>query len=110
MHNTIRDNFCAADPTIARRFAEATFLGDNRDLLKVSVPSLILQSADDRVAPVEVGQYMQRHMPACSLQLLDINGHCAHMSHPEMVIEATRAYLSASEISATSKAGERIGG
>ena len=27
------------------------------------------------------------------LQVLDVAGHCAHMSHPELVVRAMRAYL-----------------
>src|SRR5690606_280612 len=44
----LTESFCSTDPVIARRFAEATFLSDNRsDLARVSVPSLVLQCADD---------------------------------------------------------------
>ena len=40
----LEESFCSTDPDIMRRFAEATFLADNRtDLPKVSVPSLIQQ-------------------------------------------------------------------
>jgi sigma-B regulation protein RsbQ len=48
----LTESFCSTDPMIARRFAEATFLADNReDLARVTVPSLIMQCSDDMVAP-----------------------------------------------------------
>jgi sigma-B regulation protein RsbQ len=57
-------SFCRTDPDIARRFARATFLGDNRaDLLAVSARTLVIQSADDAIAPVEVGRYVAERIP-----------------------------------------------
>lgn len=90
----LQNSFCSTDPTIARRFAEATFFADNRgDLAAVAVPSLILQCAEDAVAPVEVGTYMQRAMPGSTLHLMQATGHCPHMSHPDETIEAIQSYL-----------------
>ncbi|MBW3656401.1 MAG: alpha/beta hydrolase [Gemmatimonadetes bacterium] len=87
-------SFCSTDPVVARRFAEATFLSDNRtDLAKVSVPSLILQCSDDMVAPLEVGDYVHREMPGSTLRVMNATGHCPHMSHPEETIELIRDYL-----------------
>jgi sigma-B regulation protein RsbQ len=37
---------------------------------------------------------MQRHMPASTLQLMQVNGHCPHMSHPQETIQQIKAYLS----------------
>ena len=90
-------SFCSTDPVIARRFAAVTFFGDNReDLPKVPVPSLILQCSEDLIAPVEVGRYLNRHLPKSSLRLLQAMGHCPHMSHPEETIQAMKDYLYAS--------------
>jgi sigma-B regulation protein RsbQ len=87
-------SFCSTDPVIARRFAEATFLSDNReDLPRLAVPSLILQCSDDMVAPGEVGDYVHRHTPGSTLRVMRATGHCPHMSHPEETIELMRTYL-----------------
>ncbi len=87
-------SFCSTDPVIARRFAEVTFFGDNReDLPKVPVPSLILQCAEDLIAPVEVGHYLHRHLPDSTLRLMAATGHCPHMSHPEETVRAIKDYL-----------------
>jgi sigma-B regulation protein RsbQ len=94
----LEQSFCSTDPVIARRFAEVTFFSDNRpDLPNVPVPSLILQCAVDAIAPVEVGQYMHRRMPASTLQLMQVTGHCSHMSHPQETIQEIKAYLSAKQ-------------
>jgi len=88
-------SFCSTDPNIARRFAQATFFSDNRgDLADVPVPSIILQCVEDAIAPVEVGHYLYRHVPASTLHMLKATGHCPHMSHPEETIAAMKAYLS----------------
>ncbi len=92
----LEQSFCSTDPVIARRFAEVTFFSDNRkDLPAAPVPSLILQSTVDVIAPIEVGQYMHSHMPASTLQLMQVTGHCAHMSHPQETIQEIKAYLAA---------------
>ena len=89
-------SFCSTDPKITRRFAETTFFSDNRsDLERVGVPSLIMQCSEDAIAPVEVGNYLQRTMPQSTLRLMKATGHCPHISHPEETIQAIRDYLSA---------------
>ena len=90
----LHESFCSTDPKIARRFAEATFFSDNRgDLAGVPVPSLIMQCAEDAIAPVEVGVYLSRNLPASTLRMMKATGHCPHVSHPEETIEAIREYL-----------------
>jgi sigma-B regulation protein RsbQ len=90
----LEESFCSTDPKIARRFAEATFFSDNReDLPKVTVPSLIMQCAEDSIAPVEVGRYLKRHLPQSTLQLMEATGHCPHLSHPEETIRVIKSYL-----------------
>lgn len=88
-------SFCSTDPVVARRFAEATFLSDNRaDLPKLTVPTLILQCADDVIAPAEVGRYMHAQIPDSTLYYLRATGHCPHMSHPDETSAAIDKYLS----------------
>jgi len=91
----LAESFCSTDPIIARRFAEVTFLSDNRDdLADVSVPSLILQCSADIIAPPEVGEYVHRHLPLSTLRVMEATGHCPHMSHPEETIRTMQEYLS----------------
>jgi sigma-B regulation protein RsbQ len=90
----LTDSFCSTDPVVARVFAQTTFFADNRaDLPKVTRPCLVLQHRVDALAPLSVGDYMHRHLQGSSLQILDITGHCGHMSHPAEVIAAIRNYL-----------------
>jgi sigma-B regulation protein RsbQ len=92
----LTDSFCSTDPLIARRFAEATFLSDNRaDLASVTVPSLIMQCSDDMIAPLDVGDYLGRHLPGSTLRVLRATGHCPHMSHPDETIAVIKEYLGA---------------
>lgn len=92
----LEESFCSTDPVMARRFAEATFFSDNRaDAAEVRVPSLIVQVADDAIAPQSVGEFLHGTMPASTYRLLDVTGHCPHMTHPEETIAAIREYLAA---------------
>ncbi len=91
----LAESFCSTDPVIARRFAEVTFLSDNRaDLVDATVPSLILQCSADIIAPPEVGEYVHRHLPLSTLRVMQATGHCPHMSHPEETIREMKEYLS----------------
>jgi sigma-B regulation protein RsbQ len=90
----LTESFCSTDPIIARRFAEATFFADNRaDLSRVRVPSLVLQCADDIIAPTSVGEYVHRETPGSTLRMMKATGHCPHMSAPEETIALIREYL-----------------
>jgi sigma-B regulation protein RsbQ len=90
----LTESFCSTDPVIARRFAEVTFLADNRDdLAGVSVPSLILQCSEDMVAPDAVGQYLKENLPGSTLKVMKATGHCPHMSHPDETVALIKEYL-----------------
>ncbi|WP_372728931.1 alpha/beta fold hydrolase [Nocardioides sp.] len=87
-------SFCRTDPDIARRFARATFLSDNRaDLPLVSTPTLVLQCSSDVIAPVEVGEYVHQQIPGSAYALLEATGHCPHLSAPGETIAAITSFL-----------------
>ncbi len=89
-------SFCSTDPEIARRFAEATFFGDNReDLAQVRIPALVLQCSEDAIAPTEVGEYTHRHLVGSTLRVMEATGHCPHLSHPDETIRLIKEYLAA---------------
>lgn len=90
----LTNSFCRTDPEIARHFARVTFLADHRaDLSRVTTPTLIVQSNDDLLAPVSVGQYMHNAIPGSELSIVDNVGHCPHLSAPGESKSATDAFL-----------------
>src|SRR5690349_17382489 len=90
----LTNSFCATDPEIAKRFARVTFLSDNRaDLGGSRTPALILQCADDIIAPSVVGDYVHRHLPGSTLVAMRATGHCPNLSAPAETIAAMRAFL-----------------
>ncbi len=92
----LTSSFCRTDPEIARRFARATFLSDNRaDLARVRTPSLVVQCRNDVIAPMEVGRYVHEHLVGSELVVLDATGHCPNLSAPEQLVAAMRGYLKA---------------
>ncbi|MCY0389248.1 alpha/beta hydrolase [Robbsia sp. Bb-Pol-6] len=87
-------SLCRADPDIAKHFARVVFLTDSRDKLdKLRVPTLILQSSEDFLAPLAVGEYMQRNIPDCTLSVIENTGHCPHLSAPAACTDAIASYL-----------------
>lgn len=90
----LTESFCRTDPEIARQFAHVTFLSDNRvDLPLVRTPALILQCAEDVIAPPVVGAYVHRHLAGSQLITLAAHGHCPHLSAPQETIAAIRRFL-----------------
>jgi sigma-B regulation protein RsbQ len=90
----LTNSFCRTDPEIARHFARVTFLSDNRaDLAGVRAPALVLQCADDVIAPAAVGEYVHAQLPGSTLVRMQATGHCPNLSAPDETIAAIRAFL-----------------
>ena len=90
----LSNSFCRTDPEIAKKFARVTFLSDNReDLARLRTPALILQCADDVIAPLPVGDYVHRHLPGSTLVYMNATGHCPNLSAPQETIDAMKAWL-----------------
>ena len=92
----LTNSFCRTDPEIARHFARVTFLADHRaDLVKVTTPTLIVQSSDDLLAPLVVGEYLHKRIAGSTLSVVENVGHCPHLSAPGPSKIATEAFLAA---------------
>ena len=90
----LTNSFCRTDPAIARQFARATFLSDNRaDLPAVTARCLVLQCAEDVIAPEAVGRFVHAQLPNSELVLMQATGHCPNLSAPAETIAAMKAFL-----------------
>lgn len=86
MIKELSDSFCSTDPIIAKTFAKATFFSDLRNLLpQAKHPALILQSGTDALAATSIGVFMHDSMPNSELKVIEAEGHCLHMTHPNEV-------------------------
>ncbi len=87
-------SFCQTHPEVAAHFAEVTFLSDNRaDLPHVTVPTLVMQTREDAIAPEVVGQYVNENIRGSRLVHLDATGHCPHVSHPQETAQALHIFM-----------------
>ncbi len=92
-----RASVCRADPMIARAFAQTTFLSDHRaDYAATTTPTVILDSRDDVLAPLVVGEWMATNIAGSRRVVLPTSGHCPHMTAPDLVAEAITDLLSLS--------------
>jgi sigma-B regulation protein RsbQ len=90
----LTNSFCRTDPEIARHFARVTFTSDNRDDLgRVTTPSLVLQCADDIIAPTAVGEYVHAALADSRIVFLSARGHCPNLSAPDETVDAIRGFL-----------------
>jgi sigma-B regulation protein RsbQ len=90
----LASSFCSINPRIASQFAKVTFLSDNReDLHSVVVPTLVIQSSEDVIAPFQVGAYVHDQIPNSRLVVLTSTGHVPNLSDPEQLSAKILAYL-----------------
>ncbi|SFC68348.1 Pimeloyl-ACP methyl ester carboxylesterase [Nocardioides terrae] len=94
VQDELERTFCRTRPEVAAEFAAVTFRGDNRaDLPHVSVPTLVLQSREDSVAPMSAGLYVRDNVPDCELEVLETLGHCPQLTAPEETAKALRSFV-----------------
>ena len=94
LSEALTESFCRTEPDIAKQFARVTFLSDNRqDVFGLTTPVLILQSTDDLIAPVAVGEYLHAVLPNSTYCLVENVGHCPHMSAPQACAAAMDRFL-----------------
>lgn len=90
----ISGSFCSTDPVVAKTFAKATFFSDHRKLLsQCAVRTLILQAASDALASVEVGEHVSQHIADSELEVIQAEGHCLHMTSPEMTASSIMKFI-----------------
>ncbi|QHG68327.1 alpha/beta fold hydrolase [Pseudomonas putida] len=83
LQEQLLSSFCRTDGQIARHFARVIFLSDHRQEVDgLRLPSLILQSSDDPVVPMAVGEYLHRVLPDSQLVVVDNMGHYPQLSAP----------------------------
>lgn len=93
MGRELTHSFCATDPEVARVFARTTFLSDSRaELAGVTVPTVVVETAQDAIAPREVGAFVHASIPDSRLVTLDATGHCPQLSAPEATARAIATF------------------
>jgi sigma-B regulation protein RsbQ len=91
---SLTESFCRVDPAIARHFAHVTFLSDNRrDLAQVTLPTLVIQTVDDVIAPMAVGEYVHSQIAGSEFVLIDARGHVPSLSEPATLARVIRDFL-----------------
>lgn len=90
----LTNSFCRTDPAIAKQFARVTFLSDCRAALKeLKVPALIMQCSKDIIAPLAVGDYLDKEIADSELVVMKATGHCPNLSAPEETILVIKEFL-----------------
>ena len=90
----LAQSFARTQSRIAVEFARAIFLSDHRaDLLRVSVPSLVVQTSDDPMVPSGAGSHLHAAIPGSTLVELTATGHFPHVSGPEETTRVIRRHL-----------------
>lgn len=73
------------------------FQADYREsLAEISKPTLLIQSLDDFIVPVQVAEFMHERIKGSQLNIIEAHGHLPHISAPYTVISAMREFVYAS--------------
>lgn len=81
-------------PDIAIQVAKAIFYLDYREELpKVTIPVLVVQTANDIAVPAVVSEYLEAHIPNSRRTKVETEGHFPHISAPQEVIAAIQSFL-----------------
>src|SRR5690606_11021622 len=98
----------SATPRTARHLLELIGRIDIADVLPaVSVPTLVLHRAGDRIVPPEPGRRLADGIPGARLVLLDGEDHALFSGDPTQILAETRAFMSETTPAAL-EGGERV--
>ncbi|OGX87451.1 sigma factor sigB regulation protein rsbQ [Hymenobacter lapidarius] len=90
----LTNSFVRTNPEIARHFARVTFFSDSRaELPFLTIPTLIVQSANDVIAPLAVGHYINEQLADSRMVVVETGGHCPHLSAPQKTLSAMDKFL-----------------
>ena len=79
----LTNSFMRTNPAIAKHFARVTFFSDTRtELGFLTIPTLILQSAHDVIAPLTVSHYINEQLADSRLVVIETGGHCPTSAPP----------------------------
>jgi sigma-B regulation protein RsbQ len=84
----------AIPPKTALTIAHAIFNSDHRaEISRITLPTLLIQAQQDPAVPLEVAQYLHRHIRSSTLNVIDASGHLPHISAPNLVSETIQKFL-----------------
>ena len=90
----LTNSFMRTNPAIAQHFARVTFFSDTRtELGFLTIPTLIVQSAHDVIAPLAVGHYINEQLADSRMVVVETSGHCPHLSAPQETLSALDNFL-----------------
>ena len=90
----LTNSFVRTNPEIAKHFARVTFFSDTRaELGFLTIPTLIVQSAHDVIAPLAVGHYINEQLADSRMVVVETGGHCPHLSAPQKTLSALDNFL-----------------
>lgn len=90
----LTNSFVRTNPEIAKHFARVTLFSDTRaELSFLAVPTLVVQSVRDVIAPLAVGHYINEQLADSRIVVVDTGGHCPHLTGPQQTLSAMDNFL-----------------
>lgn len=93
----LRENFFERgepDAAVLRSGLDILLNTDLRnELQQLRMPAMILHGENDKLAPVDSGRWLARHLPAARLEICPGASHAPFLSHPSWFVAAMRDFL-----------------
>jgi sigma-B regulation protein RsbQ len=84
----------AIRPDIALAVAKVIFESDVRSAVELlDKPTLLIQAQDDIAVPTAVAEYLHQHIRNSKITYINASGHFPHISAPQEVIKAIKAFI-----------------
>jgi len=81
-------------PDIALMVARVIFQSDyRRELGQLDKPVLIVQSQEDIAVPMEVADYLHKHIKNSKLAVVNATGHLPHVSAPQEITDVIKSFI-----------------
>ena len=83
----------AVPQALALKVLMSILVSDHRlDVRQTRVPTLIVHSHEDIVVPTEVAEFLHAQIPGSCLKMINATGHFPHLSNPEGIVAAMKAF------------------
>ncbi|EHQ24533.1 alpha/beta fold hydrolase [Mucilaginibacter paludis] len=88
------DTLSAIRPDIALAVARVIFQSDCREKLqKLDKETLLIQTKEDIAVPLQVAEYLHRHISNSKLIIVNASGHFPHISASQEIVNAIQHFL-----------------
>jgi pimeloyl-ACP methyl ester carboxylesterase len=90
---TVEGNMAVDPQTLFHDYAACDAFDIRSRLHEIRAPVLVISGDQDRMTPVNYGEYLREHLPLAELVVIKGGGHMMALEQPDLVAEAVQGWL-----------------